>query len=289
MSTDTEVQESKQENLGPYNGSYRSDVYVEESKNEATLDEQSNESSPYNEETISLSNIKEEDKTEQTEHDFKKRYDDLKKHYDSRLEDWKQEKEDLLYQVEQSQPVTHKTVEDLEEFKNNYPDVYGVVETISSQKTSEEVEKLRDEIKRLNEREEQLVVKSAYQELLALHPDFADIKKSEEFINWLNEQPPSISNGIIDNSSDVRWASRVLDLYKADIGLTKKRSRSKKKDSIAAAQAVTKTNTVNVATSNNANKKMWTTSEIRKLKPHEFDKFEKEIDQARVEGRILNQ
>ena len=52
MSTDTEVQESKQENLGPYNGSYRSDVYVEESKNEATLDEQSNESSPYNEETI---------------------------------------------------------------------------------------------------------------------------------------------------------------------------------------------------------------------------------------------
>ena len=78
-------------------------------------------------------------------------------------------------------------------------------------------------------------------------------------------------------------------MYKADIGLTKKRSRSKKQDSIAAAQAVTKTNTVNVATSNNANKKMWTTSEIRKLKPHEFDKFEKEIDQARVEGRILNQ
>jgi len=33
-------------------------------------------------------------------------------------------------------------------------------------------------------------------------------------------------------------------------------------------------------------KKVWTTSEIAKLKPHEFEKFEKEIDLARLEGRI---
>jgi hypothetical protein len=33
-------------------------------------------------------------------------------------------------------------------------------------------------------------------------------------------------------------------------------------------------------------KKVWTTSEISKLKAHEFEKFEKEIDLARLEGRI---
>ena len=33
-------------------------------------------------------------------------------------------------------------------------------------------------------------------------------------------------------------------------------------------------------------KKIWTTTEIGNLKPHQFEKFEKEIDLARLEGRI---
>jgi hypothetical protein len=162
--------------------------------------------------------------------------------------------------------------------------VYNVVETISTQKASKELEELKEEVYRLNQREQHLEAKSAYQELLALHPDFPEIKKSEEFIGWLDEQPPSISSGIIDNSSDVKWASRVLDLYKADKGLNKKRGRPKR----SAAEAVTKTNAKTVSTNQNENKKVWTTSEIRKLKPHEFDKLEAELDQANAEGRIVN-
>ena len=33
-------------------------------------------------------------------------------------------------------------------------------------------------------------------------------------------------------------------------------------------------------------KKVWTATEISKLKPHEFERLEKEIDLARLEGRI---
>ena len=35
-------------------------------------------------------------------------------------------------------------------------------------------------------------------------------------------------------------------------------------------------------------KKVWKVSEISKLKPAQFEKFEKEIDLARKEGRIVN-
>jgi hypothetical protein len=91
----------------------------------------------------------------------------------------------------------------------------------------------------------------------------------------------------LKNSTDVKWASRVLDLYKADIGTTK-RGRPRKQGNAAAAEAVTKTTAVNIATNANANKKVWTTSEIRRLKPSEFDRYEKELDQARIEGRIVN-
>ena len=271
----TEVQESQ----GPYKGNYRADVY-EEASEDAPLGEQVNEEGLQDEETISLGTKKED-------HDFKKRYDDLKKHYDLKVNEWKEEKEQLTSEREMlegfDEVATPQPDSDVEQFKEDYPEVYNVVDKISTQKTSEEVEQLKAEVGRLNKREQHLKAKSAYQELLALHPDFAEVKQSEDFREWLDEQPPSIAEGITTNSSDVRWASRVLDLYKADKGLNKKRGRPR----ASAANAVTRTSSKTVSTNSNANKKVWTTAEIRKLKPHEFEKFEDELDQARVEGRIV--
>ena len=276
----TEVQDQEL-NQGTYKGAYRKDVYKDDAPQNATLEEEIEEKVEVDEETINI-----EVKTE--EHDYKKRYDDLKKHYDSKLYEWKQERETLSAdrQIEDSfnEISGVETSTDVEQFKNEYPDVYNVVETISNQKTSKELEELKEEVNRLNQREKQLEAKSAYQELLADHTDFAEIKKSKEFLSWLDEQPPSISNGIIDNSSDVKWASRVLDLYKADTGLNKKRGRPKR----SAAEAVTKTNAKTVSVNQDENKKVWTTSEIRKLKPHDFDRLEAELDQANAEGRIVN-
>jgi hypothetical protein len=41
-----------------------------------------------------------------------------------------------------------------------------------------------------------------------------------------------------------------------------------------------------LSSENPTDKKTWTWDEIRKLKPSEYDKFEKEIDMANREGRI---
>jgi hypothetical protein len=281
----TEVQD-QDANQGTYKGSYRKDVYEEEALQDATLEEQETEKQELegvDEETINLKPRKEE-------HDYKKRYDDLKKHYDTKLSEWKQERETFSLESEMDQSFEEASIPDdsdtdIEQFKQEYPEVYNVVETISTKKTSKELEELKAEVNRLNEREKQLEAKGAYQQLLALHPDFAEIKKSEDFLSWLEDQPPSISNGIVDNSSDVQYASRVLDLYKADKGLNKKRGRPKR----SAAEAVTRTNAKTVSVNQDANKKTWTTSEIRKLKPHEFDKLEAEIDLANAEGRIVTQ
>ena len=281
MTEDIQAQE-KQEDLGPYRGNYRSEVYSEEATLEADSFDGSN---TVDEETISVIQDKTEVKTE--EHDYKKRYDDLKKHYDSKLHEWREEKETLVSETSNQPEVEYD--ETIESFKENYPDVYNVVEAISTKNASKELDELRGEVTRLNRQEEKLKARSAYQELLALHPDFAELKRSDEFKEWLEQQPPSISNGVTSNSNDVRWAARVIDLYKADIGTKRKVGRPRRQADSRAAEAVTRTNPVNVSTNSNANKRVWTTSEIRKLKPHEFDKFEKEIDQARLEGRISNQ
>ena len=129
-----------------------------------------------------------------------------------------------------------KSIEELEEFKRNYPEMFEVVQTVSTIQTEAQVSQLREELGTIREREKQLEKQNAYQELLNFHPDFDEIKADEKFIKWLDEQPVSLSDGIYKNNTDAKLAARVIDLYKADNGLKKKSS----KKSASAAEAVTK-------------------------------------------------
>ena len=219
--------------------------------------------------------------------DYKKRYDDLKRHYDSKLQEWKDDKQDMISRMSANQNSEAKVQENdssLDQFKNQYPDVYNAIDKISASKSDLKVKQLEQDLLSLKEKEVQLEKDKAYQELLRLQPKFDTLKVSEEFTSWLDKQPKSISDGIYNNNTDAQWASRVVDLYNADIGTTtsKKPTVNKSKD---AAMSVSKTNATQVATSKQDGK-IWKMSDIAKLKSWEFENLEKEIDLARAEGRI---
>ena len=267
-----------------YRGKYREDVYKDEDEEETVEAQEADpqEATPQEEADSFV-----EAKKEET-HDYKKRYDDLKRHYDEKVGEFKTEIETLrktMTQHAQEMPrgvTPPKTAEELEEFKERYPDVFEVVQTVSSLQTESQVAQLREELGSIKEREQELEKQKAFEELLRLQPDFDDIKKDEKFLTWLEEQPTSISDGIYKNNKDARWAARVVDLYKADVGLTTK----KKTKSPSAADAVTKTPARQVNTEATGDKKIWKASEIGKMKPWEFEKAEAELDAARAEGRI---
>tara|TARA_R100001594_G_scaffold112685_1_gene147540 strand:+ start:1709 stop:2569 length:861 start_codon:yes stop_codon:yes gene_type:complete len=231
------------------------------------------------------------------DHDYKKRYDDLKKHYDTKLNEWKQNREVLEAKLKMGDGPSlkaeqlPKTAEELENFRNQYPDVYDVVETISSLKANDRVSEVEEHLEVLRQKEEEAERITAEKQLSALHPDFAELKESDDFLRWLEEQPSSISDGVYRNNTDVRWAARVIDLYKADVGQTTTKSRrsgSKKNQRAEAAQAVTRTAANRGLESLGPDKKVWTVEEISRLKPWEFEKYEKEIDFASREGRIVD-
>ena len=100
----------------------------------------------------------------------------------------------------------------------------------------------------------------------------------------MDNQPSSISDGIIKNNKDSKWAIRVLDLYKADSGL----SKGKPKSSTGAAASVTKTRAKSVNLDANSGKRIWKASEVQRLKSWEYEKVEKDIDLAVKEGRFDN-
>jgi len=214
--------------------------------------------------------------------DYKKRYDDLKKHYDNKLNEFKSREEELINQVT-PEYTAPKTPEELEEFKNSYPDVYEVVETVAHLQSESKAKVLEERLSKLQEREQQIVQQESEKRLMENHPDFDDIRNSDDFHEWAKEQPEAIQDWIYKNANDADLASRAIDLFKRDIGLNtpkKKRSSSKKTNS-AADMVSTKTTSVEPT-----QEKIWSEKEIAAMSIAEFDKYESEISDAMQQGRI---
>jgi hypothetical protein len=273
-----------------YKGKYRDEVYKEDDE-ETNVEAQ--DADPVEQAATQQeqgSSFVEAKKEPSEDHDYKKRYDDLKRHYDSKVLEFKGEIEELKSSVNQRNvelpqgvPMP-KTMEELAQFKDQYPEVFEVVQTVSTMQTESQLSQLREELGTIKEREKELEKQTAYEQLLNAHPDFDDLKADEKFLSWLEEQPSSIADGIYKNNTDSKWAARVVDLYKADNNIgTKKQTRPKKNEDAAA--AVTRQNAKEVSTRDN-NGKIWKASQIAKMRPWEFEKMEAELDLARQEGRI---
>ena len=217
--------------------------------------------------------------------DYKKRYDDLKRHYDRKLNEFKAREQELSTQVATPEYQTPKSAEELEKFKEQYPDVYEVVETVAHLQSESKAKVLEERLGKLQEREQQMIRRDAEQRLNEKHPDFEEIKNSDEFHSWAKEQPESIKKWIYANANDADLASRALDLFKRDIGMDvpQKKTRSSSKTKGNAADMVsTKTTTVEPKQD-----KVWSEREIAAMSVAEFDKYEKEISDAMQDGRIV--
>ena len=218
---------------------------------------------------------------------FKKRYDDLKRHYDSTLGKHKDEVHTLRTQLEQSakQIVPPKSKEELEAWKNEYPDVYQMVETIAIDKADNRAKEMETKYQNLQGQQEQLAQEKAEVELLKLHPDFQDIRQKDEFHEWATKQDPVIQDWLYENKANAQLAGRAIDLYKMDKGLGKYSNKQEKDIKKEASKAVSKTRKAE-STEGAKPKKVWSNAEISKMNVNEYAKYEEEIDKAVREGRI---
>ena len=226
----------------------------------------------------------EEDKA-YSQPNYKKRYDDLKKHYDSRLSEFKQREQELIAEATANRPEYQapKTAEELEQFKAEYPDVYEVVETVAHLQSEDKVASLQQRLDALQERETEILKREAEKDLIAQHPDFEDIRNSDEFHTWAESQPEEIKDWIYNNPNNASLASKAIDLFKLENGITPvKPSQNKSERSSAADMVSTKTTTVD-----EKQPKIWTQQEIAALPMAEYDRLEKEIDKAVEEGRVI--
>jgi hypothetical protein len=218
---------------------------------------------------------------------YKKRYDDLKKHYDQKIASFKQKELELTAMATETQHAyaPPKSTEELENFREQYPDLYETVETVAHLQSEQQLQALKTKMSVLEERELNIQRKEAESTLRSRHPDFEDIRGDDKFHEWAKEQPEAIQSWIYENPDNVNLAIKAIDLYKMENGIktSKKQQPSKSQSSKSSAADMVSTRTTRV----DANQpKIWTQREIAALTIQQYDKYEQEIDLAIMEGRV---
>ena len=227
----------------------------------------------------------EDDDLSAEEKTFKQRYGDIRRHMKDKEQEWKLKFEKLESQLEsatKNELVLPKSEKEIEAWSKKYPDVAGIVEAIADKKAQE---RSSDIDKRLKEVEELRVTakrEKAEAELAVMHPDFNTIRDDDTFHEWAKEQPKWVQDALYENVDDAKSVSRVIDLYKADKGITTKKKPTEDKG--AASSVTTKRTTT---PSDSEESKYLRESQVAKMSIKEYEKRQEEIMDAQRSGKFI--
>ena len=228
----------------------------------------------------------EETPTTAEERTFKKRYGDLRRHTQEKEKQFQKQLDDLKQQLGKAtkkEMKLPKSDEDIEAWASEYPDVAKIVETIAMKKAKEQSLELESRIQKIDEMSADAQKDKAEAELMRIHPDFNDIRDSDDFHDWADEQPKWVQDALYENDNDARSAARAIDLYKSDKGIGKETKT--KNDKGAAMEVGTKTTKTKVDVTD-SNKKILESS-VQKMSAQQYEKQADTIMEAIRSGNFV--
>jgi len=228
---------------------------------------------------------KEAEPTNAEEKTFKKRYGDLRRHMQEKEQEFQTQIDELKKQLDSAsrkEMKLPKSDEDLDAWAKDYPDVAAIVETIAIKKAKEQSSALEERMKVIDDMQSSAKKEKAEAELMRLHPDFGEIRDSDEFHEWAEEQPKWVQDALYENDNDAKSAARAIDLYKADKGITAKKPASSKD----AAKSVDTRNTRSKPQEDEASTYL-RESQVQKMSPQEYEKRSDEIMEAIRTGKFI--
>ena len=228
----------------------------------------------------------EEEPTNAEERTFKKRYGDLRRHTQDKEKQFQKQLDDLKEQLGKAtkkEMKLPKSDEDIEAWASEYPDVAKIVETIAMKKAKEQSAELESRIQKIDEMSAEATKNKAEAVLMQMHPDFDEIRDSDEFHEWAEEQPKWVQDALYENDNDARSAARAIDLYKSDKGIGRE---TKVKDNKSAAMEVGTKNTRTKVDATEAGKKI-RESAVQKMSAQQYEKQADTIMEAIRSGNFI--
>jgi hypothetical protein len=256
-------------------------------KDEQELEELKKQAQGETQETVEDTKTEEEEEPKSAEErTFKKRYGDLRRHSQEKEREFQKQLDSLKEQLEKAtkkEIKLPKTEAEIEEWAKEYPDVAGIVETIAIKKAKEQSDSLEKKIKEIDELNAKTAKERAEVELLQIHPDFAEIRESDDFHEWADEQPKWVQDALYENSQDARSAARAIDLYKSDRNIGKKEKVNSGKEAAKAVQTKTQKSMPDTTGKND----MIRESDVQRMSADEYEKNSDTIMEAIRAGNFV--
>jgi len=169
-----------------------------------------------------------------------------------------------------------KSDEDIGAWAAKYPDVAAIVETIADKKAQEKFSKAEERLQRIDEINDEAERIKAENEIRKSHADFDDLRASDAFHDWAEEQPKVVKDALYENADDPMSVVRVIDLYKRDKGIDTKGKKTSTKQ--AASAVVPKRNSANPE--QDSSTPNFTESMVERMSMAEYEKNQDAILQA---------
>ena len=273
------VEQPKKVLVNKKNSIYNEKIKKEEEELKELMDEQKEEVKDKEE----AQKPKPEAELSDEEKSFKTRYGDVRRHLAAKEKQYNakiKELEEKLGQTEKLVPP--KSEEELAAWAEKYPDVAGMVETIADKRAKQMFDKANIQLEELSKAKEEATRSRAENEIREAHSDFDQLRDSDEFHNWVEEQPKWVQNALYENTDDAASVVRVLDLYKVDNGLTKSDRKSKTK---AAASLVDRGSKAKVDVDESSGRIK--ESDVEKMSAKEYEKNAESIHEAMKSGKFV--
>ena len=235
------------------------------------------------EETQEASETQEDDSSLSAEEkSFKKRYGDLRRHMQEKEKEFNDKLEALTTKTKRASIVPPKSDDDIDAWAKEYPDVAGIVETIAAKKAKELFSKAESRLSELDDAHNEALRIKAENQIRKTHDDFDELRSSESFHDWADEQPKWVKDALYENMDDPASVIRVIDLYKVDNGMTPAAKTQSKK---AAASTVTKGSRTSIDAKGLQGQIK--ESDVAKMSTQEFEKRQDEITEAMRKGKFV--
>lgn len=274
--SDAQIQDTERQKQRPYRNAYRSMMDAP--------DVQTDPNDPANADTQQVQDNTAEPNAEEVT--FKKRYGDLRRWADKTVGDLKAQitaMQQSTAQISGYKPP--KTEAEVNAWLKEFPDVGNIVKTIADKSAIDRSAAAEAKSATLERKVAELAQERALLKIEKTHPDFNELRAQDGFHAWAAEQPKQIQAWLYENVDDADLVIKAVNLYKLEKGITEPAQKKPKEDKKASAQAVG----VRQAAADPltvSGKRIWKASEIAKMTPRMYEKYEDEVDLARAEGRF---
>lgn len=180
----------------------------------------------------------------------------------------------------------------IREWMAEFPDVAAIVLGIVEERQEARETEVNKKLDALERDRIQLAQDKARQKVNEAHKDFPQLVNSEDFQRWVAdhaakaEQGNRFSAAIVEalwgDTWDADAAIEAVNRYKQEKSTPKRTPKDDEADAVASVRGSrTREPTVQ------GNKPVFKESQIEKMSHREYDKYEKDIEEARLEGRIV--